>query len=484
MAPFLGEDFLLNSESARHLFHEYAAPQPIFDYHTHLSASDIAADRPFNDLYEIWLAGDHYKWRAMRANGIGEQYCTGDAPEMKKLMRWAMTVSALVGNPLYHWTHLELQRYFGIDELFNTHTAPGILHRANTILKDGLTTRAILQKFKVHAVFTTDDPVDDLSAHETLAEQFQQGTFNVAVRPTFRPDRAFRVTEPEIFLPWLKSLQQASNIEIRDFAAFQEALQSRHRYFKEVGCCASDHGLERCPARPCTEAAAGAIFARALSRQPISPEEAEQYSTFLLILLARLNTEANWVMQLHLGPLRNPSSTAFVRLGPDTGFDTIGDFRQGLALARFLDLLQRENALPRTILYNSNPSDNAVFAAIANSFHATVTPTQTYTGALQWGPPWWFLDQKQGITDHLNTLASLGVLSRFVGMTTDSRSFMSFPRHEYFRRILCDLLGTQIEHGELPDDLKFVGDLVKKLCFNNAQAYFKVFDRRVLVYPT
>jgi glucuronate isomerase len=474
MSAFLDEDFLLSTATAKGLYHEYAESQPIFDYHTHLSAAAIADDHRFNSLYEIWLAGDHYKWRAMRADGQSEAHCSGDAESGKKLRRWAATMPALLGNPLFHWTHLELQRYFGIYELLTPRNADDIAERASAVLWEGLTVRAILAKFKVQAVFTTDDPVDDLSAHRSLAEELRRETFDSDIRPTFRPDRALRVAEPEIILPWVKELEQASNVEVRNLATFLEALQNRYEYFGQAGCCASDHGLERCPARPCTEATAASVFDKALSRQRITSEESEQFATFLLLFLARLNTEAKWVMQLHLGALRNPNSAASANIGPDTGFDTIGDFPQGIALAKFLDLLQRENALPKTILYNSNPADNHVFAAMANSFHATVTQEQTYTGALQWGPPWWFLDQKQGITEHLKTVASLGLLSRFVGMTTDSRSFMSFPRHEYFRRILCDLLGGQVERGELPDDMRMIGDMVRRVCFANAQMYFGV----------
>lgn len=484
MPAFLDEDFLLSTATARRLYHEHAESQPILDYHTHLSAADIASDRRFNNLYEIWLDGDHYKWRAMRADGQSEAFCSGHAESGKKLRRWAATMPALLGNPLFHWTHLELLRYFGIHELLTPRSADDIAARAGAVLRDGLTVRAILAKFKVQTVFTTDDPLDDLSAHRLLAEEFRQETFDTEVRPTFRPDRALRVSEPEIFLPWVKRLEQTSNVEIRSLAAFLEALQNRHEYFQESGCCASDHGLERCPARPCSEATAAAIFAKALDNQQITPEEAEQYTTFVLLFLARLYTKSHWVMQLHLGALRNPSSTALANVGPDTGFDTIGDFPQGVALAKFLDLLQRESALPKTILYNSNPADNYVFAAMANSFHATVTQEQKYTGALQWGPPWWFLDQKQGITEHLNTLASLGLLSRFVGMTTDSRSWMSFPRHEYFRRILCDLLGGQIERGELPDDMRLIGEIIRLVCIANAQMYFGVSSRHKLVSPT
>ena len=484
MPEFLDEDFLLTTATARRLYHEHAESLPIFDYHSHLSAADISSDRRFYSLHEIWLEGDHYKWRAMRADGTGEALCSGDGPSSKKLTRWVAMLPALLGNPLYHWTYLELKRYFGIHEFLPPRDLIDFDCRTSAMLRDGLTVRAILPKFKVQALFTTDDPTDDLSAHRMLADEFRQETFDTNVRPTFRPDRALRVAEPEIFLPWVKKLEEASNVEVRNLATFLEALENRQEYFVQSVCCASDHGLERCPARPCGEATAAAIFAKALDSQPIAPEEAEQYATFVLLFLARLYTKSHWVMQLHLGALRNPSSTALANIGPDTGFDTIGDFPQGIALAKFLDLLQRENALPKTILYNSNPTDNHVFAAMANSFHATVTHQQKYTSALQWGPPWWFLDQKQGITEHLNTLASLGLLSRFVGMTTDSRSWMSFPRHEYFRRILCDLLGGQVERGELPDDTEWIGEVVRRVCLANAQMYFGMSGRRKLVFPT
>jgi len=484
MPGFLDQDFLLSTATARRLYHEHAEPLPIFDYHSHLSAADISSDRRFYSLHDIWLEGDHYKWRAMRANGTAEALCSGDGSSTKKLTRWAATLSALPGSPLYHWAHLELQRYFGIHELLTPRTVGNIDERASAALREGLTVRAILEKFKVQAVFTTDDPTDDLSAHRTLAKAYGKETLDVTVRPTFRPDRALRVGEPEIFLPWVKKLEEASNVEVRNLSTLLEALQNRHDYFVQAGCVASDHGLERCPARACGETTAVAIFAKALDKQPISLEEAEQYATFVLLFLARLYTRSHWVMQLHLGALRNPSSTALADIGPDTGFDTIGDFPQGIALARFLDLLQRENALPKTVLYNSNPADNHVFAAMANSFHATVTQEQKYTGALQWGPPWWFLDQKQGITEHLNTLANLGLLSRFIGMTTDSRSWMSFPRHEYFRRILCDVLGGQVERGELPDDMEWIGEVVRRVCLANAQMYFGISGRRKLVFPT
>lgn len=485
MASFLGEDFLLNTETARRLYHDHAKLQPIFDYHTHLSAADIAADRKFNNLYEIWLAGDHYKWRAMRAFGgqMPESYCTGDSLPYEKFIAWSRTVPHTVANPLYHWTHLELQRYFGITDLLSPATAPAIWKQANAILEDGLTARAILHKFNVKAVFTTDDPTDNLAPHETLAEQVPNGLlchpqrkFDVAVLPTFRPDKALAIDQPAVFLPWLQKLKEASNTEIRNLASFLDALRKRHRYFSKHGCRASDHGLVRCPAKPCTEAEAAGIFARALDSEPISADDHERYVTFLMLFFANLNVEMRWVMQLHLGALRNASSVAAKALGPDTGFDAIGDYPQGLALAKFLDLLQRENSLPKTVLYNSNPADNYVFATLAGSFHSSHrrTATNDRPQVLQWGPPWWFMDQKQGITEHLNCLSSVGLLSQFIGMTTDSRSFLSFPRHEYFRRILCDLVGADVERGEIPGDDSLLAPLIANICFGNSVRHFEI----------
>jgi len=494
MTAFLSDDFLLNSETARQLYHEFAETAPIVDYHTHLSAADIADDRRFNNLYEAWLEGDHYKWRAMRAWGQSERLCTGDAIPYEKFIAWSRTLQDTQRNPLYHWSHLELRRVFGITELLNVKSAPEIWKRANAQLQDGLTVRAILKKFGVQAVLTTDDPVDDLRAHQVLGEVnpddpvcHARPKYEVAVLPTFRPDRVLRIHEPDVFLPWLKKLEQASDTEIRNLATLLDALRKRHRFFFERGCRASDHGLEQCPARPCSEATAAAILAKALDRHPITSDEREQYATFVMLYLGRLNVEARMTMQLHLGARRNVSSAALQALGPDTGFDAIGDYPQGATLAKFLDLLQHEKALPHTVLYNSNPADNHMFATLAGSFHST--PWREEVGdrpALQWGPPWWFLDQKQGIIEQLNTLSSLGLLSRFIGMTTDSRSFLSFPRHEYFRRILCDLVGGDVERGELPNDVEMLGKLVRGVCFDNAAGFFvvpQVFWTSLLVRP-
>lgn len=475
MGTLLSDDFLLTTRTARRLYHEHAKFQPIVDYHTHLSASDIAADRRFNNLYEIWLEGDHYKWRAMRASGVPERLCTGDAPAYEKFLAWAKTVPNTLRNPLFHWTHLELQRYFGIADLLDADTAPSIWERTSAALQGELSVSEILRRFYVKVVCTSDDPADNLSAHRAIAhsksatnDENRADRTDVRVLPTFRPDRALQIDNPGGFLPWLRKLREASDIDIRNLATFLDALRLRHDYFGEHGCCSSDHGLVRCYAEPCGEEAATKIFGKVLVGHSIDPPEHESYKSFLMMFFGQLDAEKHWVKQLHLGARRNVSSTALRRLGPDTGFDAIGDEPQGVALAKYLDFMQRENALPRMILYNSNPSDNYIFATVAASFCAS----DGSSGALQYGPAWWFLDQKDGIVQQLNALSSVGLLSRFVGMTTDSRSFMSFPRHEYFRRILCDLVGGEVERCELPDDDQMLGRLVEDVCYQNALSYF------------
>jgi glucuronate isomerase len=469
MPAFLDEDFLLSTATAKRLYRKYAEPQPIFDYHTHLSATDIASDRRFADLTEIWLEGDHYKWRAMRANGVAERFCTGDATPYDKLCEWANTVPNTLRNPLYHWTHLELQRYFGITDLLSSESVARIWEQANSVLRQRLTVGEILRMFQVKVVCTTDDPVDDLSAHRAIAHSTPQSDRSgPRVLPTFRPDQALQIGDRETFLPWLERLRQASNVDIRSLTTLLDALRQRHDYFGQHGCRASDHGLATCYATPSSEEHAAKIFAKVLEGRPVSPEEYEDYASFLMLFFGHLDAGKGWVKQLHLGARRNLSTTAMRNLGSDTGFDAIGDCIQGPALAAYLDLLQRENALPRMVLYNSNPADNYVFATAAASFH----PSDGCSGALQYGPAWWFLDQKDGILDQLNALSNAGLLARFVGMTTDSRSFMSFPRHEYFRRIFCDVIGGEIERGELPDDEQLLGSLVEGICYRNAEEYF------------
>ncbi|HWQ55647.1 MAG TPA: glucuronate isomerase [Bryobacteraceae bacterium] len=460
---FIHDDFLLRTPTARKLYHEYAAPEPILDYHCHLPPQDVASDRRFANLYEIWLEGDHYKWRAMRANGIDERFCTGDAGPREKFMAWAKTVPNTLRNPLYHWTHLELKRYFGIEELLDETTAPAIWDRANEMLQvDDLTAHGILRKFRVKAVCTTDDPVDDLSCHLAIAAS----GLDTKVFPTFRPDKAFNVHLPQAFNEWVDRLAAASNTEITGFTAFLDALRKRHDFFHQMGCRLSDHGLNHCYADFCTETAAAAIFDQARAGKAANAGEQQQFASFLMLAFGRLDAEKGWTKQLHLGARRNANTRMFNLLGPDKGFDTIGDVSQGEALCAYLDRLEQENALPKTILYNLNPADNYMLATMIGNFQDGRT-----AGKIQYGSGWWFLDQKEGMESQINALSNAGLLSRFVGMLTDSRSFMSYPRHEYFRRILCNLIGTDLENGELPDREDLAGPMIRNICYANARQY-------------
>ena len=466
MKPFIHQDFLLHTPTARRLYHEFAAPEPILDYHTHLSPRDIAEDRQFGDLWEVWLAGDHYKWRAMRADGVDERFCTGDAAPYEKFLAWARVVPNTVRNPLYQWTHLELKRCFDIDGLLNEETAPAVWARAGERLgTPGLTARGILQRFGVRALCTTDDPADDLAWHAQIAHS----GCPTRVYPTFRPDRALIVDQPEAFNAWADRLAAACGMEIRRLPHLLEALERRHAAFHEAGCRLSDHGLPHCYADFPAEAEAAAIFDRVRAGRAAGPDDFGRFAAFLLLFFGRLDARRGWTMQLHLGALRGVNAHAGRRLGPDTGFDSVGDWPQAARLAAFLDRLEGEDALPRTILYNSNPRDNAVFASLAGSFQDGAIP-----GKMQWGAAWWFLDTRGGITRQLDTLSDCGLFARFIGMLTDSRSFLSFPRHEYFRRILCDLVGRDVENGELPDDDALLGPLVGNICFGNAQEYLRL----------
>ena len=464
MASFLGEDFLLSNNTSRRLYHDSAAPQPILDYHCHLSPKDIAENRRFANLFEIWLEGDHYKWRAMRANGVPEKYITGDASPYEKFLAWARTVPYTLRNPLYHWTHLELQRYFGISDLLDENSAPKIWERANSALAHDLTAHRILQEFHVEALCTTDDPAFDLHYHRQIADS----KLSTHVFPAFRPDKALAITHPECDR-WIQKLGQAANIDIRDFNTFLDALRKRHEDFHSTGCRLSDHGLDHCYATPCSDDAAAAIFTKAREKKCVTEEEKTQFASFMMLFFARLDAERGWTQQLHLGARRNVNSAARRRIGADSGYDTVGDFPQVGLLAAYLDLLARENALPRMILYNVNPSDTFAFATLIGSFQEGDQP-----GKLQYGSAWWFLDQKQGITAQLDALSNVGLLSRFIGMVTDSRSFMSYPRHEYFRRILCDVVGRDVESGELPGDTALLHRLIGDISYRNAKEYLRL----------
>lgn len=460
---FIHDDFLLHSEVAKRLYHDYAAGQPIVDYHSHLPPADLANDRQFQNLFEIWLEGDHYKWRAMRANGVAERYCTGDATPYEKFLAWARTVPFALRNPLYQWTHLELKRYFEIDELLDERNARAVWDDANAQLQTSdLSARGILTKFSVQVACTTDDPCDDLQHHRALANSEQR----FRVYPTFRPDKSLQVGNPAAFNTWVGRLEKASNRNIASLQDFLDALQQRHDFFHANGGRLSDHGLDHCPATSSSDREASAIFAKARQGVPASPEEEELFCSYLMLFFGRLDAQKGWTKQLHLGALRSVSTRGLRELGPDCGFDSTGDWPQARALCAYLDGLDRENALPKTIVYNLNPADNYAIATAVGNFQ-----DGSIAGKIQFGSGWWFLDQKEGIEWQLNALSNTGLLSRFVGMVTDSRSFMSFPRHEYFRRVLCDLVGRDVENGELPNDVQLLGTMVKNICFENARRY-------------
>ncbi len=464
---FIHADFLLQNRAAQRLYHDHAEDQPILDFHTHLPADDIAEDRRFDNLADIWLDGDHYKWRAMRANGVAERFCSGNAPDYEKFIAWASTVPYTLRNPLFHWTHLELKRYFGIDDILEPGTAPEIWKRANALLAedDRLTTQGILRRFEVRAVCTTDDPCDSLAAHGKLAAS----DFEIRVLPTFRPDRALGVHDSENFNAWIDRLSAAANIEVRTLNDFLDALQRRHDHFHEMGCRLSDHGLNHCYADFCSHAVAEDIFKQVRAGQSAKGQQHSQFASFMMLFFGSLDKAKDWTKQLHLGAQRNVNQGALRELGADAGFDSMGDWPQAGALGAYLDRLQQDNALPRMILYNVNPNDNYTFATMTGNFHHSGQP-----GAIQLGSAWWFLDQKEGIEQQLNALSNTGLLSRFVGMITDSRSFMSYPRHEYFRRILCNLVGQDVEGGLIPDYKNLAGAMIENICFHNARTFLKL----------
>ncbi|MCF3649185.1 glucuronate isomerase [Synoicihabitans lomoniglobus] len=463
MRPYIHDDFMLHSDAAVRLYHDYAAAEPIFDYHNHLPHAAIADDHVFADLAEIWLGGDHYKWRAMRANGVAERFCTGDASPFEKFEAWAATVPQTLRNPLYHWTHLELKRYFGIDTLLGPETAREIWDTANTQLA-GMSVQSILRDQKVAVAGTTDDPADSLATHQRIAAL----NLSTKVYPTFRPDKAYALADPAAFNAYCAKLgATAGRGEIASFDDLLAALEQRHADFHAVGGRLSDHGLETALAEPCTLAEARAIFLKVRDGNTPSPEEQLGFGSLLMLEFGRWDAKRGWTKQLHLGAMRNNSARAYLELGPDCGFDSIGDYRQAPALVKYLSSLDETGELPKTIVYNLNPADNYMLATLVGNFQDGVT-----AGKMQFGSGWWFLDQKEAMEWQMNALSNLGLLSRFVGMLTDSRSFMSFPRHEYFRRTLCNLLGSEMANGELPPDFELVGGMVKNICFANARNYF------------
>ncbi len=467
MHHFCTADFLLSCDRAADLYHRVAAPQPIVDFHCHLSPRDIAEDRHFDSLQAAWLEGDHYKWRAMRADGVAEDLITGSATPREKFQAWARTVPRTLRNPLFHWTHLELRRHFGIEELLEESTAEAIWQEANRQLAgDDLSARGILAKMRVEAVGTTDDPADTLEWHEAI----RRAGIVTRVVPTFRPDAAARVHDPARLTAWVRRLSETTGRGVDTFAGLVAALEQRHTDFAAVGCRASDHGVEALVDEDVTDETARHIWERACAGTPQAPLETARFATWLVGFVARLNHAAGWVTQLHLGPFRDPNPLLAARLGGDAGCDTIGDARQGPGLVRLLGRLAAEERLGRTILYNINPSDNALFASLPGSFQDGVIP-----GKIQWGSAWWFLDQERGMREQMNMLSDCGLLSRFVGMVTDSRSFLSYPRHEYFRRILCDLVGSDVASGRLPDRADWLDELITGVCCDNARTYF--FER-------
>jgi glucuronate isomerase len=464
MKKFLDENFLLKTKTAQRLYHDYAKEMPIIDYHCHLPQSQIAEDKQFENLTQIWLYGDHYKWRAMRTNGVDESYCTGNQPDYAKFEKWAETVPYTMRNPLYHWTHLELQRYFNIHELLSPDSAKEIYEECTAKLQTtNYSVRNLLRKMNVRLVCTTDDPVDDLAQHRQLKEE----GFEIPILPAFRPDAAMNVDNPVTFNNYIGRLEKAADVSIGSFKEFIDALKKRHDFFAANGCNVSDHGLEHIYSEDYTDAEIENIFNAVRSGKTLSGLESNQFKSYMLIQFAEWDWERGWVQQYHLGALRNNNSRKLQEVGADTGWDSIGDFHQGKNMSKFFSRLEGSNKLTKTILYNLNPADNELMATMIGNFN-----DGSIAGKVQYGSAWWFLDQKDGMTKQINALSNMGLLSRFIGMLTDSRSFLSFPRHEYFRRILCNLFGEEIEDGELPNDTEWVGKIIRDICFNNAKQYF------------
>ncbi|MGN8068722.1 glucuronate isomerase [Mucilaginibacter sp. 22184] len=469
MKNFLDQDFLLNTKTAQRLYHEYASQLPIIDYHCHLPPDQIAQDINFNNLTHAWLYGDHYKWRAMRANGVNEAYITGNKSDQEKFAKWAETVPYTLRNPLYHWTHLELQRYFGIHDLLSPATAQQIYDECNAKLKTPeFSIRNILKGKNVEVVCTTDDPLDNLAFHQ----QIKKDGFEIKVLPAFRPDKAMNADDLNALNQYIDQLQSVSNVDIASYDDYLKALKIRHDYFAANGCTLSDHGLSHIDADDYTDAEIATIFLKIRSKKVLLPLEISKFKSAMLYQFALWDHEKGWVQQYHLGALRNNNTRGLANSGPDTGWDSIGDFKQGVTLSKFLNRLDADNRLAKTILYNLNPSDNELFAAMTGNFN-----DGSVAGKVQFGSAWWFLDQKDGMIKQLNALSNIGLVSRMVGMLTDSRSFLSFPRHEYFRRLVCNLFAEDIENGELPNDIEWTGKIVQDICYYNAKNYFN-FDKQ------
>ena len=463
MKQFMCEDFLLNTETAKKLYHDYAKNMPIYDFHCHLNPKEIFENKKYKNITEIWLGGDHYKWRAMRSNGVSEDYITGDKSDKEKFVKWAETMDECYGNPLFHWTHLELKRFFGIDTILSKETAEEIWEKTNEKLStDEFTARELIKRANVKTLCTTDDPIDSLEYHIGIKND---KTFDVEVRPTFRPDKGVRI-DKEDYMPWLNKLEELHGKKLESLSEFKKALLERIEFFHEVGCRISDHALDPVVFEMGTEEEADRIFKKKISGEELTEREVKIYKTNILLFLGREYNKKGWVMQYHIGCIRNNSTRMYKKLGPDTGFDAIADETFVLALSRILDTLDDTDDLPKTILYNLNPRENETLGTLIGCFQGGGIP-----GKIQLGSGWWFLDQKDGMIKQMTALANLGLLSRFVGMLTDSRSFLSYTRHEYFRRILCNLLGDWVENGELPNDINKLGKMVENICYNNVNKY-------------
>jgi len=464
MKNFLDENFLLHNKTAEQLYHDFAKPMPVIDYHCHQLPDQIAADHGFDNLTQVWLYGDHYKWRAMRTNGVNERFITGDASDKEKFQQWAATVPYTLRNPLYHWTHLELQRYFDVHDILDSSSADKIYEACTAKLRTPeYTVKNLLRKMNVKVVCTTDDPLDNLEHHIKI----KADGFETKILPAFRPDKAMNVDDAASFNAYVDKLEKVGDVTIVTYDDYLAALKKRHDFFAEQGCSVSDHGLEQVYAADYTEASVKAAFDKIRAGNELTESENIQFKSAMLHEFAIWDHARGWVQQYHLGALRNNNARMLSKLGPDTGWDSIGDFSQSRALSKFLNRLDSTDQLAKTIIYNLNPADNELMATMIGNFN-----DGSVAGKVQFGSAWWFLDQKDGMTKQINALSNMGLLSRFVGMLTDSRSFLSYPRHEYFRRLLCNLFGEEVEKGELPNDIKWIGKIVEDICYNNAKTYF------------
>ncbi|WP_319481554.1 glucuronate isomerase [uncultured Draconibacterium sp.] len=460
----MDKDFLLQTDVAKELYHNHAAKMPIFDYHCHINPQEIAEDKEYENITQLWLYGDHYKWRGMRTNGVAEKYCTGNASDWEKFEKWAETVPHTLRNPLFHWTHLELKKFFGIDKVLSPATAREIWEECNAKLQTPeYSCRGIIKMANVHTICTTDDPVDSLEYHRAI----KADGFETAVLPAWRPDKAMAVENATTYNAYLSELEEAANMNIKSFGDLMDALDDRHEFFHLNGCRLSDHGVETVLAEDYTEAEIEKIFIKVRKGGELTNEEVVKFKSCMLYEFGIMDHSRGWTQQFHIGALRNNNTRLFKKLGADVGFDSIGDFDIARPLSRLLDRLDMENKLSKTILYNLNPRDNELIATMIGNFQDGSVP-----GKMQFGSGWWFLDQKDGMEKQMQALSNLGLLSRFVGMLTDSRSYLSYTRHEYFRRTLCNLLGNDVENGEIPYDMELLGSMVENICFNNAKAYF------------